>query len=86
MFAGCTNLEKLPKLPLVLKTDSCKNMFNGCTKIKVSTTQTSEYNQEYKIPSDAEATSFTNMFTNTGGTFTETPVANTTYYTSNMVI
>ena len=67
-------------------------MFNGCTKIKLSSTQTEEYTQEYRIPTFGTGTTaidaLTNMFTNTGGTFTGTPSINTTYYisTDNMIV
>ena len=69
-------------------------MFENCTKIKLSSTQTGEYKIAYRIPSSgtgtdtAEANSLTGMFTGTGGTFTGTPSINTTYYLSsnNMVI
>ena len=61
-------------------------MFLGCTSLKLSSTQTDEYTQEYRIPSSGTGTSATNalinMFTNTGGTFTGTPSINTTYYLS----
>ena len=67
-------------------------MFYGCTSLKLSTTQTGEYIQEYRIPSSGTGTTafnaLTDMFTSTGGTFTETPEINTTYYLSsdNMII
>ncbi|WP_431768000.1 dockerin type I repeat-containing protein [Ruminococcus albus] len=50
----------------------------------LSTTQTSEYSVEYKIPASGEGTTpslaLVEMFGGTGGTFTGTPVINTTYY------
>lgn len=62
-------------------------MFQSCTKIKLSSTQTEEYTVEYRIPSSGTATtgtnSLNNMFAYTGGTFTGTPSINTTYYLSN---
>ena len=67
-------------------------MFQGCTSLKLSTTQTGEYTQEYRIPSSGTGTTasnaLTNMFVSTGGTFTGTPEINTTYYLSsdNMVV
>lgn len=66
-------------------------MFKGCTKIKISTTRTSPYTNTYRIPYSGTGVMFTsgsattNMFANTGGTFTGTPSLNTTYYTSNTV-
>ena len=83
MFSGCINLEKLPELPKNLDYSSCAKMFEGCSKIKISTTQTAEYSYEYKLPDNVKVNSFTDMFTDTSGTFTGTPTANTTYYTSN---
>ena len=67
-------------------------MFQDCTSLKLSSTQTGEYTQEYRIPSSGAGTTasgaLTKMFTSTGGTFTGTPEINTTYYLSsnNMVV
>ena len=61
-------------------------MFSGCTSLKLSSTKTGEYTQEYRIPSSGTGTTatdaLTDMFTSTGGTFTGTPAINTTYYLS----
>lgn len=61
-------------------------MFSGCTSLKLSSTKTDEYTQEYRIPSSGDGTTETNAltdtFTFTGGTFTGTPSINTTYYLS----
>ena len=91
MFNGCTNLETLPKLPATTLQDFCyMNMFYWCTKIKLSTTQTWEYQTPYRIPTTWTWTiasySLNDMFTSTWWTFTWTPTINTTYYTSNQVI
>lgn len=91
MFSGCSSLTKLPELPaLTIRSTSYANMFSGCSNIKLSTEQTGEYQNEYRIPisgtGSAQSNSLNNMFTNTGGTFTGTPTINTTYYTSNEVI
>lgn len=88
MFAGRTGINKLPKLPATSLATRCYyNMFKGCTNIKLSTTQTSEYNKEFRIPStgtgSASSDSLNDMFLNTGGTFAGTPDINTTYYTNN---
>ena len=67
-------------------------MFYGCTSLKLSSTQTGEYTQEYRIPTTGTGTTATSaldtMFTNTGGTFTGIPEINTTYYLSsdNMIV
>ena len=67
-------------------------MFQGCTSLKLSSSKTDEYTQEYRIPSSGTGTIATDalngMFSSTGGTFTGTPSINTTYYLSseNMVV
>ena len=91
MFQGCTSLTTAPSLPATTLAAFCyNNMFSGCTKIKLSTTQTGEYQTAYRIPKSGTGTNATNaldaMFANTGGTFTGTPEINTTYYTSNTVV
>ena len=88
MFRDCTSLTQAPALPATTLADNCyEKMFSGSTKIKLSSTQTGEYTQEYRIPSSGTGTTatnaLTNMFTSTGGTFTGTPEINTTYYLSN---
>ena len=88
MFAACTSLTQAPVLPATTLANYCyQYMFKGCTGLKLSATQTGEYTQEYRIPSSGTGTTATNalgdMFTSTGGTFTGTPVINTTYYLSN---
>ena len=93
MFYNCTNLIQAPVLPATTLASSCYvDMFSGCTSLKLSSTQTGEYTQEYRIPSFGEGVTATNalknMFTSTGGTFTGTPEINTTYYLSsdNMIV
>lgn len=90
MFKGCTSLTQIPALPATTLPYMCyAYMFYGCTSLKLSTTQTGEYTQEYRIPSSGTGTTGTNslalrdMFYSTGGTFTGTPSINTTYYLSN---
>ena len=85
MFQNCTNLYSLPSLPATsLKQDCYAYMFRGCTKILISATKTSEYQIPYRIPSSGIATTalnaLTDMFDNTGGTFSGTPEINKTYY------
>ena len=91
MFNGCTSLVSLPALnALTYGHTMCSSMFAGCSLIKLSTTQTGDYQTPYRIPYTGTGTSgtlsFSNMFNNTGGTFTGAPTINTTYYTSNTVI
>lgn len=85
MFDGCTSLTEAPELPATTLAEYCyRNMFNGCTSLKLSTTQTDEYNIPYRIPTTGTGTTATraleSMFSGTGGTFTGTPTINTTYY------
>ena len=93
MFEDCTGLTQAPALPATTLADRCYyHMFYSCTSLKLSSSKTSEYTQEYRIPSSGTGTTatgaLTNMFTSTGGTFTGTPEINTTYYLSydNMVV
>lgn len=93
MFYGCTFLTTALALPATTLADSCYYyMFYGCTKIKLSSSQTADYQTPYRIPSSGTGTagtySLTYMFSSTGGTFKSTPSINTTYYlsTSNSVV
>ena len=92
MFYGCTSLNSLPKLPAIALVTNCyQRMFYGCSNIKLSTTQTWEYQNSYIIPSEWTWTisswnDMYYMFQNTWWTFTWTPSINTTYYTSNTIV
>lgn len=93
MFYGCTSLTQVPALPATTLANRCYyGMFDGCTNLKLSSTRTGEYTQEYRIPSSGEgvtvSSALSSMFRSTGGTFTGTPEINTTYYLSsnNMVV
>ena len=93
MFRYCTSLTQAPALPATTLAFACyQGMFYGCTSLKLSSTQTGEYTQEYRIPSSGEGATESNslleMFSSTGGTFTGTPEINTTYYFSsdNMIV
>ena len=88
MFYSCTSLTQAPALPATKLAAYCyRSMFQGCTSLKLSSTQTGEYTQEYRIPSSGTGTTANHalmyMFISTGGTFTESPEINTTYYLSN---
>jgi hypothetical protein len=67
-------------------------MFEDCSSIKLSTTQTDEYQYEYRIPTSGTGTaadvddSLSSMFKNTGGTFKGTPTINRTYYTDHQPV
>lgn len=88
MFRGCTKLKVLPLIHATsIGQTSLAYMFDGCTNIKLSTTKTEEYKYEWRIPQQGTASSLGNYwnnktFINTGGTFTGSPSANTTYYTT----
>lgn len=93
MFKGCTALIQVPELPATMLAKRCYlSMFDSCTRLKLSTIQTGEYTQEYRIPSSGTGATasiaLADMFTSTGGTFTGTPSINTTYYlsTDNMIV
>ena len=93
MFQGCTALTQAPALPATTLVTNCYyNMFQGCTSLKLSSSKTDEYTQEYRIPSSGTGitadNALTDMFVSTGGTFTGTPGINTTYYFSsdNMIV
>jgi len=59
-------------------------MFNGCTGIRLSAEQSDSYAAPYRIPTTGTGQTATNAFagmlTGTGGTFTDDPVIDTTYY------
>ena len=93
MFYNCSNLTTLPSLPATTLADWCYySMFQNCSKIKLSTTQTWEYQTAYRIPTTWTWTTGTSslgqMFYGTWWTFNMpwTPSINTTYYTSNTVV
>ena len=91
MFRWCSSLTALPNLPATTLSTSCYQfMFYGCSKIKLSTTQTWDYQTEYRVPTtwtwSTWTNSLTNMFASTWWTFTWTPSINTTYYTSNTLV
>ena len=88
MFYSCTSLTQVPALPATTLKNYCyRYMFQYCDSLKLSSTQTDEYTQEYRIPSSGTGTTANNaltyMFISTGGTFDGTPKINTTYYLSN---
>lgn len=89
-YSGVTTL---PELPATTMANTCYlRMFRNCWNIKLSETQTWDYQTEFRIPSvwtgdESSASSpLANMFASTWWTFTGTPTINTTYYTSNTII
>lgn len=91
-FRNCSKLETIPALIITgsLPSQFYQYMFSGCSKIKVSATQSDEYPNAWRIPMEGSCSdgynSFRSMLYGTGGTYTADPTANTTYYTANEVI
>lgn len=91
MFSDCSSLISIPKLPATnIPNSAYRNMFLRCSNVKISETQTWDYQTPYRIPNSwtwsAWSNSLSSMFSWTWWTFTSTPTVNTTYYTSNTVI
>ena len=94
MFYNCTSLTQVPALPAARLEYGCyQYMFYNCTSLKLSSTKTDDYTQEYRIPPLPENGTITmdaqrGMFDYTGGTFTGTPSINGNYYLSsdNMIV
>lgn len=91
MFRNCSSLTTIPKLPALAMSTYCyNNMFNGCSSVKISSTQTWDYQTAYRIPTSWTGTTASNwsssMFSGTWWTYTSSPSLNTTYYTSNTVV
>lgn len=86
MFSGCTSLTQAPTLPATTLANNCYDrMFNGCTRLKISSTKSTEYPTDWRIPSSGTISTTAQrwndyMLLNTGGTFTGNPSINTTYY------
>lgn len=78
MFSDCTSLTTAPKLlATALKTGCYRFMFYGCSKLKVSTSSGTKI---FTCPASIPSQAVDKMFNNTGGSFTSTPTARTTYY------
>lgn len=57
MFSNCISLTQAPVLPATTLADNCyMSMFRGCSSLKLSSTKTDEYTQEYRIPSSGNGT------------------------------
>jgi hypothetical protein len=84
-FQNCSSLTAIPALPATNLADQCyRYTFVNCSSIKMSTTQSAEYPNEYVFGADPSDYAF-RMFWHTGGTFTGAP-DQTTYYTANTII
>ena len=78
MFSGCISLTTAPELPATTFLSGCYDrMFNGCANLKVNITSGKKI---FTCPSTIPSNAVQCMFDNTGGTFTGTPTAGTTYY------
>ena len=78
MFNGCTSLTSAPELPATELERGCyQKMFFDCSKLKVNSTSGSKI---FTCPTTMPTYAVTDMFTNTGGTFTGTPTEGETYY------
>lgn len=91
MFGACSRLTSIPKLMATnILQYSYQAMFNWCSQVKLSTTKTWIYQNEYRIPvswtGTVQSNALNDMFQSTGWTFTWTPSVNTTYYTSNEIV
>lgn len=93
MFSGCTSLSVLPKLSANVLMDYCyRRMFYNCSSIKLSATQTGEYQYPYRIPTSGDWTHegdipiAEDMFANTGGTVTVPFGFGTIYYTDHQSV
>ena len=85
MFANCKSLRKPPKLNATTLSDSCYyGMFYNCTNMEISDEPTEDFNEPYRIPTTGTGSDSYNalaqMFYNTAGPWTGTPVINRTYY------
>ena len=78
MFSDCTSLTTAPELPAATLANGCYDrMFNGCANLKVNITSGKKI---FTCPSTIPISAVQYMFDNTGGAFTGTPTAGTTYY------
>lgn len=78
MFRSCNSLTAVPELPATTLADECYYyMFDNCRELKVNTTSG---NKIFTCPSHIPVAAVDNMFTETGGTFTGSPIAGNTYY------
>ena len=78
MFRSCNSLTAVPELPATTLADECYAwMFATCRELKVNTTSG---NKIFTCPSHIPNEAVANMFTETGGKFTGSPIAGNTYY------
>ena len=78
MFENCANLTKAPELTATTLKRYCYQWrFDGCSSLKVND---SSGNKIFHCPSNIPDYAVRGMFSNTGGSFTGTPIAGNTYY------
>lgn len=78
MFRSCNSLTAAPELPATTLADECYlYMFGNCRELKVNTTSG---NKIFTCPSYIPNAAIYNMFIETGGTFTGSPIVGNTYY------
>lgn len=85
MFRQCNGMVWIPKLPATtIWQYSYREMFYYCSWIKLSSSQTWDYQQPYRIPTEWTWTWWTNwnynMLSNTWWAYQSNPAINTTYY------
>lgn len=84
-FNKCTSLVAIPSLPATVLGEQCyRTMFSGCSQIKMASSQSEEYPNEYVFGTNPSGYTY-RMFKNTGGAYTGAP-DQLTYYTSNEII
>lgn len=84
-FQSCTSLTAIPALPATTLATQCyRTMFIYSTSVKMSTTQSEEYPNEFVFGANPNGNTY-RMFRSTGGTYTGAP-DQTTYYTANTII
>ena len=79
MFDGCTKLKTIKPLNATTITNySYKEMFKNCSGLIIS--EGSGENQFLSMPAGAPSNAGDNMFVGTGGSFTGTPTASSSYF------
>ena len=85
IFQNCTSLTAIPALPATTLATNCyRYMFVNCSSVKMSTTQSEAYPNEFVFGTNPSGYTY-RMFRGTGGTYTGAP-DQTTYYTANTII
>lgn len=85
-FAYCRSMTSIPELPATVSSNQCYSyMFTQCNNIKMSLTQTGEYQNEFTMGFVPSSSTADGMFDLTGGTWRGTPAVQT-LYTSNSIV